>query len=261
MSSTEHVTAPPAASTARPILQIRNLEAGYTKQVQILHGVDLSVSAGQSIALVGPNGAGKSTVLKAVMGLLSVRSGEVLVGGVDQIEATTETMVRNGVGYVPQTENVFLPLSVGDNLDVGAFLERKHLKRRKGEVLDLFPDLVAKLGFPAGTLSGGQRQMVAMARALMLEPEVLLLDEPTAGLSPLLMNRVFDQVELIRSTGVAVLLVEQNATRALETCQLGVALVNGKIAISGPGQQLVDEVDFAELYFGHGEPTDESTPS
>jgi len=237
-------------SGAEPLLSVRGATAGYTAGVQILTDVSLDVAASESVALIGPNGAGKSTVLKMVMGLVRQWSGTVTFAGDDVTNWPADRLVQSGIGYVPQLDNTFLPLTVDENLEVGGLLRRGGAATRKDDLYTLFPALRPKRDDKAGTLSGGQRQMLAMARALMLEPQLLLLDEPTAGLSPKLIELVFSTVELIQSQDVAVLLVEQHARRALEVCDRAYVLVGGTPVVDGRGEDLLTDVDFGAMYLG-----------
>lgn len=232
------------------LLQIAGASAGYVAGAQILSDVTLSVSAAESVALIGPNGAGKSTVLKMLMGLVRQWSGSTTFRGMDITNWEPSRLVDHGIGFVPQNDNVFLPMTVDENLDVGGLRRRSGVTQRKEELYDLFPALAEKRRDRAGTLSGGQRQMLAMARALMLQPGLLLLDEPTAGLSPKLTELVFATISLIQEQEVAVLLVEQQARRALEICDRAYVLVGGTPVIDGRGRDLLGNVDFGAMYLG-----------
>ena len=215
------------------VLRASNLVAGYIPEVNILNGCDLVVGAGEFIGIIGPNGAGKSTFLKAVIGQCKIRSGTVELLGQD-----------------PQTKNVFPSLTVKENLEMGAFLSPKIFKSRFDYVCGLFPKLGERAAQRAGALSGGERQMVAMGRALMLEPKILLLDEPSAGLSPALQDEVFVRCRTINATGVAILMVEQNARRCLQVVHRGYVLDQGQNAYSGTGRELLADPNVIELYLG-----------
>lgn len=232
------------------VLAATDLVAGYIPEVDILNGCNLVVNAGEFVGIIGPNGAGKSTFLKAVLGLCPVRSGTVLLGDRDITGHKAHELVSLGVGYVPQTKNVFQSLTVTENLEMGCFLKPSVFKQRFAYVTDMFPRLRERAGSRAGALSGGERQMVAMARALMLDPQLLLLDEPSAGLSPVLQDEVFLQCKTINATGVAILMVEQNARRCLQVCDRGYVLDQGRNAYTGSGRQLLNDPNVIELYLG-----------
>ena len=232
------------------ILEGKNLVAGYIPEVNILNGCDLVVNDGEFVGIIGPNGAGKSTFLKAALGLCSVRSGEVIYLGQDITGKKAHELVSLGVGYVPQTKNVFPSLTVLENLEMGCFLKPSLFNQRFEYVTGLFPKLGERRAQRAGALSGGERQMVAMGRALMMEPKILFLDEPSAGLSPMLQDEVFLQCKAINATGVAILMVEQNARRCLQVCDRGYVLDQGRTAYSGSGRQLLADPNVIELYLG-----------
>lgn len=231
------------------LLNVENLVAGYGP-VDILQGVSLSVEAGQIAVIVGPNGAGKSTAMKAIFGLAQVRGGKVTFDGVDITRLPADTLVARGIAYVPQERNVFRSLSVRENLEMGAFLKPGNIARRIEEVLLLFPPLREKLKQAAGELSGGQRQMVAMGRALMLEPRLLMLDEPTAGLSPLYMDQIFDRIIAVNKAGIGVLLVEQNAKQALAIAHTGYVLATGRNRFTDSAANLLANREVAESFLG-----------
>ncbi len=231
------------------LLAVENLVAGYGP-VDILQGVNLAVEAGRIAVIVGPNGAGKSTAMKAVFGLAQVRGGKVLFDGGEITQLPADALVGRGIAYVPQERNVFRSLSVRENLEMGAFLKPGNIARRIEEVLALFPPLREKLKQPAGELSGGQRQMVAMGRALMLEPRLLMLDEPTAGLSPLYMDQIFDRIVAVNKTGVGVLLVEQNAKQALSIGHTGYVLATGRNRFTDTAANLLANREVAESFLG-----------
>jgi branched-chain amino acid transport system ATP-binding protein len=232
------------------VLEVADLVAGYIPEVNILNGCDLVVEEGEFVGIIGPNGAGKSTLLKAVLGLCTVREGIVELDGRDITGTKAHRLVAMGVGYVPQTRNVFQTLTVTENLEMGCYLKPKMFAERFKYVTDLFPRLAERAGVRTGSLSGGERQMVAMGRALMLDPRVLLLDEPSAGLSPMLQDEVFVQCKAINATGVAILMVEQNARRCLQVCDRGYVLDQGRNAYMGTGQELLTDPQVIELYLG-----------
>ncbi|GAA4040479.1 ABC transporter ATP-binding protein [Nonomuraea soli] len=232
------------------VLRCDELIAGYLPGVNILNGSDLYAQQGELIGIIGPNGAGKSTLLKAMFGLVNVRRGTVKLNGEDITNMKAHSLVSRGVGYVPQTNNVFPSLTIEENLEMGAFQQPKRFKERFDFVAELFPALMERRKQRAGSLSGGERQMVAMARALMTEPSVLLLDEPSAGLSPKLQDLVFIQAQQINKAGVTVIMVEQNARRCLQICHRGYVLDQGRNAYSGTGKQLANDPKVIELYLG-----------
>ena len=232
-------------------IAVRDLVAGYEPGLPIVRGVSLDVAAGEVLALLGPNGAGKSTLIKAVAGLVPVASGSVRLHGADVTRGPAHAMVRRGLAFVPQTENVFRRLSVRENLLVaGQVLARAERPARMREMLALFPNLAARLGNAAGSLSGGERQMLAVARALMVRPAAILLDEPSAGLSPKLVDEVMRTLGQIRRQGVAVLLVEQNVRAALAVADRALVLVEGVGVHLGPTAALRDDARLAELFMG-----------
>jgi branched-chain amino acid transport system ATP-binding protein len=231
------------------LLSVETLVAGYGA-VDILNGINLSVDPGKIAVIVGPNGAGKSTAMKAIFGLAQIRSGRVLFDGVDVTGVAADKLVAGGIAYVPQERNVFRSLSVRENLEMGAFLKPGDIARRIEAVLALFPPLREKLKQAAGELSGGQRQMVAMGRALMLEPKLLMLDEPTAGLSPLYMDQIFDRIVAVNRSGVGVLLVEQNAKQALSIGHVGYVLATGRNRFTDSTANLLANREVAESFLG-----------
>ena len=238
----------PAGET--PLLEARGIVAGYVRGVIILNNCSITLHAGEIVGVVGPNGAGKSTLVKAVFGLVPVWSGQVLLRGRPVTNTRPHRLVEAGIGYVPQTENVFPRLSVRENLEMGLFLEPKAWRERFAFVADLFPLLRERAGQRAGSLSGGERQMVAMGRALMMRPDILLLDEPSAGLAPAYQEEVFEQVMAIGRAGVAVLMVEQNARRCLQIAHRGYVLDQGRNAYEGRGEDLLHDENVVELYLG-----------
>jgi len=232
------------------VLQANELVAGYIPEVNILNGCNLEVRAGEFVGIIGPNGAGKSTFLKAVLGQCKVRSGTITLDGSDIVGLKAHQLVSLGVGYVPQTKNVFPSLTVKENLEMGCFLKPSVFKDRFEYVATMFPKLADRANQRASALSGGERQMVAMGRALMLEPKILLLDEPSAGLSPVLQDEVFVQCRTINRSGVAILMVEQNARRCLQVVHRGYVLDQGRNAYTGTGRELLADPNVIELYLG-----------
>jgi branched-chain amino acid transport system ATP-binding protein len=232
------------------VIEIRELVAGYVPEVNILNGSNLTLAPGEFVGIIGPNGAGKSTLLKAILGMVHVRSGEIKLNGDDIIGSRAHELVQRGVGFVPQNKNVFQNLTVAENLEMGCFLRPKMFAQRWAYVTELFPRLRERKDQRTGSLSGGERQMVAMGRALMLEPTVLLLDEPSAGLSPMLQDEVFLRCRAINETGVAILMVEQNARRCLQVCDRAYVLDQGTNAYTGTGRELLADPAVIELYLG-----------
>jgi branched-chain amino acid transport system ATP-binding protein len=233
----------------RVVLRAEGVTAGYGGP-PIIEDVSLTVYANRITAIVGPNGAGKSTLLKALSGVLKASSGEVQVLGRKTTNIPPEKLVKRGLGYVPQVSNVFPDLTVRENLEMGAYTRRRGVGQRINELCDLFPDLGASLRRRAGMLSGGQRSMLAMGRALMLNPAVMLLDEPSAGLSPLLQAALWEQIEKIAATGVGICVVEQNTRRTLRHAHWGYILVLGRNRLDGPAQELLRDESVVELYVG-----------
>lgn len=224
--------------------------AGYLPGLNILNGCDLYVQDGELVGIIGPNGAGKSTLLKALFGLVKVNSGSVTLRGKDITNLKANELVRAGVGFVPQSNNVFPSLTIRENLEMGAYQRPKNFKTRFDFVSTLFPTLGTRASQRAGSLSGGERQMVAMGRALMMDPQVLLLDEPSAGLSPAMQDEVFVRTREINKAGVSVVMVEQNAARCLQICDRAYVLDHGRNAYTGTGQQLGRDPHVIELYLG-----------
>ncbi|GCD19546.1 ABC transporter ATP-binding protein [Cellulomonas algicola] len=241
-----HRGAPPG----EPLLAATDLVAGYLPGVDILNGCNLVLHPGELVGIIGPNGAGKSTLLKSLFGLVPVRSGSVTLGGEAITNLRADHLVRRGVGFVPQTNNVFPSLTIEENLQMGAYQAPRKFNERFAFVADLFPTLGERRKQRAGSLSGGERQMVAMARALMMEPTVLLLDEPSAGLSPVKQDETFLRTRRINKAGVSVVIVEQNARRALQICDRGYVLDQGRNAYSGPGRDLMHDPKVIQLYLG-----------
>jgi len=232
------------------LVRADGLYAGYFPGVNILNGSDLYAQEGELVGIIGPNGAGKSTLLKAIFGLVHVNTGAVLLRDEDITNLRADQLVRRGVGFVPQTNNVFPSLTIEENLEMGAYQDPQHFTERFDKVADLFPTLGQRRKQRAGSLSGGERQMVAMGRALMMEPSVLLLDEPSAGLSPALQDEVFVRVREINQTGVTVIIVEQNARRCLQIVDRGYVLDQGQNAYTGTGKDLANDPKVVELYLG-----------
>ncbi|MFT3798226.1 ABC transporter ATP-binding protein [Microbacterium sp.] len=238
------------ATPAEPLVHADNLVAGYLPGVNILNGCTLVAYPGELIGIIGPNGAGKSTLLKALFGLVQIRSGTVTLGGEDITNQRADRLVRTGVGFVPQTNNVFPSLSIEENLQMGMFLRPKDFLSRLEQIWELFPVLADRRKQRAGSLSGGERQSVAMARALMMDPKVLLLDEPSAGLSPVRQDETFIRTREINKTGVTIIMVEQNARRCLQICDRGYVLDQGKNAYEGRGRELAKDPKVIQLYLG-----------
>jgi branched-chain amino acid transport system ATP-binding protein len=231
------------------LLSMQNVRGGYG-DADILQGVSIDVAPREIVVIVGPNGAGKSTAMKAVFGLLNVRSGHIVFEGEDITGWAPERIVRRGICYVPQVDNVFRDMTVQENLEMGAFLRSGDLSAAYDRIYTLFPDLKQKRRALAGDLSGGQRQMVAMGRALMLSPRLLLLDEPTAGLSPKYMEQIFQITRDVRDTGVSILLVEQHAKQALAFCDRGYVLATGSNRHTGTGAALLADREVAQMFLG-----------
>jgi len=231
------------------LLSIRDLDAGYDG-LQVLSGVDLDVADGEYVAIVGPNGAGKSTVMKSVFGLTEHMGGAITFDGNDISGLDPEEIITRGLNYVPQNENVFAGLSVEENLEMGAYVLEEFPETRLEEVYERFPILRERSDQPADSLSGGQRQMLAMGRALMLDPELLLLDEPSAGLAPDLVDETLDNVDRINDAGTAVLIVEQNAKEALRRCDRGCVLVGGENRHEDTGEALLNDQQVREDFLG-----------
>jgi branched-chain amino acid transport system ATP-binding protein len=238
------------AGAGGAILRADEVVAGYIPGVNILSGTDLYCRPGEIVGIIGPNGAGKSTLLKALFGLVKVSSGTVTLKGEDITNSMANDLVAKGVGFVPQTNNVFPSLTIEENLEMGLYQNPKRFNERFDVVADLFPALADRRKQRAGSLSGGERQMVAMGRALMGDPAVLLLDEPSAGLSPVLQDQVFLQTRAINKTGVSVVMVEQNARRVLQICDRGYVLDQGRNAYTGTGRDLIHDPKVIELYLG-----------
>jgi len=227
----------------------KNLYGGYGG-ADILHGCDISVDKGEIAVVVGPNGAGKSTAMKALFGMLSLSQGSVTLGEEDITALSPQDRVKAGMAFVPQTNNVFTSMSVQENLEMGAFLRRDDIFKTMDHVFELFPILRDKRDQPAGELSGGQRQQVAVGRALMTQPQVLMLDEPTAGVSPIVMDELFDRILEIKQTGIAILMVEQNARQALSIADTGFVLVTGENKFTDTGAALLADPEVRRAFLG-----------
>lgn len=231
-------------------MKATDIVAGYVPGVDILNGCELILNAGEIVGIIGPNGAGKSTLLKALFGLIPIRSGTVEFKAQDITSAAAHVLVGRGIGYMPQTENVFPSLTIRENLEMGVYLKPKSFGDRIDFVTDMFPRLGERLNQRAGSLSGGERQMLAMGRALMMDPEVILMDEPSAGLSPALQDQVFINADAINSTGVSIVMVEQNARRCLQICDRAYVLDSGQNAYTDTGEALLHDPKVIELYLG-----------
>jgi neutral amino acid transport system ATP-binding protein len=238
-------------SDSAPLLEVQDVYAGYVRDLDILQGVNFKIYPGELVAVIGPNGAGKSTLAKAIFGLLVPRKGSIVFNGESIAGLKSDQIVQRGMCYVPQIANVFRSLTVEENLEMGAFvLGGASLQPLKEEIFSRFPRLAERRKQPAGTLSGGERQMLAMGKALMLKPNLLLLDEPSAALSPVLVNSVFDQIRYINQSGTAIVLVEQNARKALEMSDRGYVLEAGRDRFEGRGIDLLNNPKVGELYLG-----------
>ena len=232
------------------VVDVQDVTAGYLPGINILHETNLVARQGEIVGIIGPNGAGKSTLLKAIFGLVRVREGHIRLHGTDITNLPANELVANGVGFVPQTENVFQTLTIEENLQMGLFQRPKAYGERLAFVLEVFPALKDRLKQRAGSLSGGERQMVAMSRALMMDPHVLLLDEPSAGLSPVRQDDAFIRVSDINKAGVTVVMVEQNARRCLQICDRAYVLDQGRDAYTGTGRDLLNDPKVISLYLG-----------
>ena len=236
-------------STDNIILKAECITAGYS-EIDILHDVSIQVKRGEIISIIGPNGAGKSTLLKTVFGCLKPRNGKVMLRDENITGLKPEKIVKKGISYVPQVDNIFPTLTIQENLEMGAFIRTDDFSGRMNEIYELFPILKERRNQKCGQLSGGQRQMVAMGRALMLDPQVLLLDEPSAGLAPKFVSMIFQRIKDINSTGVSLVLVEQNAREALGMSNRGYVLATGKNVLDGEGKTLLEDEKVARLYLG-----------
>ncbi len=231
------------------ILTVDNIVAGYG-ETEILHGVSMHVEPGEAVTIFGPNGCGKSTLMKTIFGLLTPKQGSVVFEDSDITGMPTDRLIRMGMSYVPQTGNIFPSLTIEENLEMGAFVDDTDVRSQVSEMYRIFPDLERSRRQRAGSLSGGQRQMLAFARALMLRPRLLLLDEPSAGLSPLMAQLIFDRLRDIRSIGIAILIIEHNIRTALEMSDRGYVLADGQNQLDGSASVLLDNPEIGRLYLG-----------
>lgn len=231
------------------LLEFDNVISGYG-EMEILHGVSIHVEEGEIVSIIGPNGAGKSTLVKTVFGLLNTWEGCVIFAEEEITGLPPEQIVRKGMCYVPQVDNTFSSLTVQENLEMGAYIRDDDYQQRMEEIYDLFPDIKDRRSSKVDKLSGGMRQMVALGRALMLDPQMLLLDEPSAGLAPMLVDMIFERINAINQQGVTFLIIEQNARKALENSDRGYVLVDGKNRLDGPGPELLADEQIGELFLG-----------
>ena len=230
-------------------LSCTNMTGGYGGE-DIIHGCDIEVDRNQIVVIVGPNGAGKSTAMKAMLGMISLKEGILKLDGLDISKLTPQDRVAAGIAFVPQTMNIFSELTVEENLEIGAFLREDNVQETIEEIYNLFPAMKDKRNQLAGELSGGQRQQVAVSRALMTRPKVLMLDEPTAGVSPIVMKEIFERIITIKNSGVAIVIVEQNAKQALNIADFGYVLVGGENKFSGEGQELLNNQEVRKSFLG-----------
>lgn len=233
-----------------PLLTVDTVHAGYIKDVDILQGISIKVYSGELVTIIGPNGAGKSTLAKAIFGLITPHTGSIVFDGQPITGLKPDQIVPKGVGYVPQIANVFRSLSIEENLEMGAYVSSRPTQALKQEMYDRFPKLGERRKQRAGTLSGGERQQLAMAKALMVRPKLLILDEPSAALSPIMVQSVFEQIQEIKRSGTAILLVEQNAKQALQMSDRGYVLESGRDRVEGRGIDLLNDPQVGELYLG-----------
>ena len=234
----------------KPIIEVNGLASGYVKGLNILQGVDLVLKEKEVVSIIGPNGAGKSTLLKAIMGLIPIFGGKIFFNGNELKEIKSFELIQKGIAYVPQVSNVFPSLTIEENLEMGLWTTKEKQNKLFEEIYSMFEILFQKRKERAGNLSGGQRQLLALGRALISKPEVLLLDEPSAGLSPKAIDEVFEYIENINQSGVSILLVEQNAKRALRFCNRGYVLDQGRNAYTGLGKDLLNDEKVIDLYLG-----------
>ena len=232
-----------------PFFVGEKMKGGYGGP-DIITSCSINVNRGEIVAILGPNGAGKSTAMKAMLGLLKLKSGKVIIDGKDISNLTPQDRVKRGIAFVPQTRNVFTGLSVQENLEMGAYLRQERFEEIIDEIYELFPILKEKKSQLVGELSGGQRQQVALGRALMIKPSVLMLDEPTAGVSPIVMDELFDHILKVKKTNVAILMVEQNAKQALSIADRGYVLVTGENKFSGTGKELLNDPEVRRSFLG-----------
>jgi ABC-type branched-subunit amino acid transport system ATPase component len=232
-----------------PLLEVEQVTSGYG-EMEVLHEVSIEVKSGEIVSIIGPNGAGKSTLMKTIFGLLRPNAGTINFRGTDITGLNPDRVVRQGMAYVPQVENVFPSLTVHENLEMGAFIRRDDFRERIGEIYELFPLLKKRKKQRVGKMSGGERQMVAMGRALMLDPQLLLLDEPSAALAPNLVEMIFDRITKINKTGVALLIVEQNAKQSLRLADQGYVLAGGRRRFADTGENLLANEEVGRLYLG-----------
>ncbi len=238
--------------TSEPILEVQSVFAGYVADLNILQGINFCLYPQELVAVIGPNGAGKSTLGKTIAGLLTPRLGKITFLGEEITRLKPNQVVQRGIAYVPQIANVFRSLTVDENLEMGAFLRQEAIKPLKDKIFTAFPKLAERRKQRAGTLSGGERQMLAMGRAMMIDPQVMILDEPSAALSPLLVADIFAKIQEINTLGTAIILIEQNARTALAMADRGYVLDTGKDKLAGPGSALLNDPQVAELYLGGG---------
>ena len=234
----------------KTVLECNGIAAGYVKGLNILQGVDLVINEKEIVSIIGPNGAGKSTLLKAIMGIINVSAGRFFINGVEKTDTPTYKIVEQGVAYVPQVENIFPSLTIEENIEIGSWTVNKNKKETISQTLEQFSLLKDRKKEKAGNLSGGQRQILALARALVTSPSLFLIDEPSAGLSPVAIEEVFETVKEINDKGVAILLVEQNAKRALNFSNRGYVLDQGRNAYQGQGEELLNDPRVVDLYLG-----------